>query len=91
MPVNQFFKITVRVNSEDFNLFAFKIVNQGIDSHLEAFTKSEFFEDEKNPGRFVFNFHNTEIPILLRRLRELGEEEADSWADDIELCLEEEE
>lgn len=90
MPKDDFFKISVRTQSDDFKLFAFEVVNQGIDSHLEAFTKSEFKEDQKQFGRFNFNFHRSELPILIRRLRELETEESESWADDIETTLEEE-
>lgn len=74
------FPIGTPLGSPDFKLFA-GIVNQGIDSHLEGFTKSEF---NRKGDRFLFNFHTSEIPILLRRLRELGTEEGDMWADDIE-------
>ena len=35
-------------------------------------------------NRKVFNFHKSEIPILVRRLEELGTPEADQWADDIQ-------
>ncbi len=76
-------KITCRIASSDFKLFS-AIVNQGIDAHLEAFTESKFFESEKDKGRFVFDFAKSELPILLRRLRELETEEGDQWADDIE-------
>lgn len=48
-------------------------VNQGIDPHLEAFTKSTF--DEKT-GKC--NIHPDELPILLRRLFE--SESASGWA-----------
>ena len=78
--VSEFFPITTPTFTEDFKLFK-DIVNQGIDSHLEAFVKSEF----KEAGdRYLFNFHKSELPILLRRLRELGTEESDYWASDIE-------
>jgi hypothetical protein len=81
---NQYFPITTPVSSEDDKLFT-GLVNQGIDSHLEGFTKSTF--DVKDSGlgkRRVFNFHTSELPILLRRLEELGTEEALQWKDDIE-------
>ena len=78
---NEFLPIDTPINSADYKLFA-GIVNQGIDSHLEGFTKSKF-EKSARPGRFLFNFHKSELPILLRRLEEEGTEEADSWAEDI--------
>lgn len=76
--------ITISCNPFDFKIFQ-TVVNQGIDSHLQAFTKSQFFPDSSNKNRFVFKFHHTEIPILLRRLREYGREEYIIWAEDIEL------
>lgn len=78
----EFIPIDTAINSSDYKLFA-GIVNQGIDSHLQGFTKSKF-EKSARPGRFLFNFNKTEIPILLRRLRDEGTDEADSWANDIE-------
>ncbi len=80
----EFLPITTPIGSEDDKMFV-GIVNQGIDSHLESFTKSEFSETNGSLGkRRVFNFHKSEIPILLRRLEELGTEEALQWKDDIE-------
>jgi hypothetical protein len=75
------FPITVPIGSEDDKLFT-SIVNQGIDSHLEGFTKSKF--GVKGGERRVFNFDKSELPILLRRLEELGTEEALQWKNDIE-------
>lgn len=81
---DEFFPITTPVGSEDDRLFT-GIVNQGIDSHLEGFTKSTFDVKDGSLGkRRVFNFHTSELPILLRRLEELGTEEALQWKDDIE-------
>lgn len=81
---DEFFEITAPVGSEDEKMFV-GVVNQGIDSSLEAFTKSKFDVRQGSLGtRRVFNFHKSELPILLRRLRNLGTEEADSWANDIE-------
>lgn len=81
---DEFFEITLPIGSEDDQMFV-GVVNQGIDSSLEAFTKSKFDVRQGSLGaRRVFNFHKSELPILLRRLRELGTEEGDSWADDIE-------
>jgi len=81
---DEFIPISTPVGSEDDELFT-SIVNQGIDSHLEGFTKSNF---EVKPGslgnRRIFNFHKSELPILLRRLEELGTEEALQWKYDIE-------
>lgn len=78
--MKNFFQITCRLGTEDARLFT-SIVNQGIDAHLEAFTESKF---SSSGGRLIMEFHNSELPILLRRLRELESEHAESWADDIE-------
>jgi len=65
------------------------VVNQGIDAHLEAFTKSKFYHKEGDfVARLHLDFDLSEIPILLRRLREMDTEAADSWADGIEIALE---
>lgn len=77
---DEFFPITTPLGSEDDRLFV-SVVNQGIDSHLEGFTKSKF---DKQGNRRVFNFHTSELPILLRRLEDVGTEEALSWKSDIE-------
>ena len=52
-------------------------VNQGIDSYLEAFTRSEFND---NGECFV---HPDELHILVRRLSESNDEEAE----DLGLCI----
>jgi len=80
---DDFFEITTPIHSDDFNLFQ-EIVNKGIDSHLEGFVKSKF---EKNGNRFIFNFHKSEVDILLRRLQEMWEASEDdniyNWIEDI--------
>ena len=65
-----FLEIEVYPASEDFRLFR-RMVNQGIDSHLEGFTLSKFgyMRYESIGVRAYFNFHRSEIPILVRRLR----------------------
>lgn len=80
----EFLPITTPVGSPDDKLFT-DVVNQGIDSHLEGFTKSKFeIKNASTGNRKVFNFHKSEIPILIRRLEEIGTEEAYQWARDIE-------
>ena len=61
-----------------------RIVNRGIDSRLEGFTKSSF-EWEVNYGvkRLQCKIHSSEMSILLRRLLEDDTEEAEMLADDI--------
>lgn len=81
---NEYLEITTPIGSEDDKLFV-GIVNQGIDSHLEGFTKSKFdVEDRGNGKRRIFNFHTSEIPILIRRLEDESSEEAEMWARDIQ-------
>lgn len=82
---SEFLPITCPIGSADYKMFV-SVVNQGIDSHLEGFTKSEFGPQEQCEecvDRFVFNFHVSELPILIRRLEELETEEAEMWAYDI--------
>jgi hypothetical protein len=82
---DEYLPITTPLGSQDDKLFT-SVVNQGIDSHLEGFTQSKF---DVQGNRRVFNFHKSEIPILLRRLEEVGTEEALMWKDDIENYKEE--
>lgn len=80
---SDFFQITTPVGSSDARLFT-KIINQGIDSNLEGFTKSKFDTKQTTIGRrLVLDFHKNELPILLRRLEEEGTEQALSWVEDI--------
>lgn len=80
-------KISCSLVTEDYSLFL-TVINQGIDSHLEGFTKS-CFNIDKSDKRLLMNFDKSEIHILLRRLREQGTEYANEWADDIENCKDE--
>ena len=81
---DEFLRIATRLGSDDDKLFT-DIVNRGIDSHLEGFTKSKFETQDTSIGkRRIFNFHEDEIPILLRRLEEIGTDEALQWKNDIE-------
>ena len=76
--------ITTPIGSPDDKLFT-DVVSQGIDSSLEGFTKSKFEIKNSSLGnRKLFNFHRTELPILLRRLEEIGTPEALQWKEDIE-------
>lgn len=96
---SDFFRISIPVgNKNEIKIFT-DVVNQGIDSHLEAFTRSRFSREEETPGwpRLVLEFHRSELPLLVRRLREYGEANydekdensrgigaaADSWAEEI--------
>mgnify|MGYP003146791267 CR=1 FL=1 len=73
--------------SDDYQIFK-SVIDQGIDSRLEAFTKSKFeIKKEYLVSRLYMEFDESEIQILLRRLEELEEkayenrinEEDESW------------
>jgi len=57
-----------------------KAVNQGIDSRLEGFTRSTFSDDGH---RLACDVHPDELQILVRRLADSGDEDAELLADDI--------
>ena len=81
-------KITCPRVSADARLFI-SVVNEGIDSRLEGFTKSAFKWDVN--GRLVLSFHPDEIQILLRRLCEIYDADQDNehvglWIEDIMLA-----
>jgi len=59
---------------------AIKAVNQGIDSRLEGFTRSAFSD---NGHRLNCEVHAEELPILVRRLADSGNEDAELLADDL--------
>lgn len=64
-----------------------KAVNQGIDSRLEGFTQS-IFRWDNTTGKLeclIANYH--ELQILIRRLVELQNEQADQLSDDIVSCV----
>jgi len=83
--------ITTPLCTEDYLLFK-NIIEQGIDSHLEAFTESKFEEKLiKGQPRLVMNFGEKDLPILVRRLNELETEEAEMWAIDIQNAMDEDE
>lgn len=86
--------ITTPLCTEDYILFK-GIIEQGIDSHLEAFTESTF-EEKLVDGqpRLVMDFVGKDIPILIRRLEEIDVEdingmgeEASMWVADIQCIL----
>lgn len=67
----------MHIKSQDEWDIIVAVVNQGIDAHLEAFTRSTFEDD----GQCVI--HPEEMHIFLRRLEENGAEEAYSLREDI--------
>lgn len=69
------------VGGSDYQMFL-KVWNQGIDAHLEAFTKSKH-KYYDNGRRLQLIIDISELPLLVRRLEELGTLEADGWASDI--------
>lgn len=75
--------VSFLVGTPDYHLFV-DIWNQGIDSRLEAFTKSEYkFRGTMVGNRLIISFHPDEMSILLRRLSEVNTEKADMWIGDI--------
>lgn len=78
-----FFPIETPYNSKDYQMMK-AAVNKGIDSHLEGFVESEFKKSPTDAGKFLWNIHNSELPILYRRLNELYEETGDEDYKDFE-------
>ena len=77
-------QITTPLNTEDYTLFK-EIIEQGIDGYLEGFTDSEFAEKMYHgQPRLVMEFGSKDLPILVRRLKELDNDDALLWANDIE-------
>ena len=71
--------ISTRIGNDDFDLFL-KVVNQGIDAHLQAFTDSTFNIDEQ--FRLHIDIVPSEIGLFMRRLSEIADDDdnnADSW------------
>ena len=82
--------ITVPLGSPDHKLFI-DIIHQGIDAHLEGFTESKFdYKHIDGQPRLVMDFKGKDLPILIRRLEELRDRSADSWASDIEAIMDKE-
>lgn len=67
------------VNSDDFKSFK-AAVNQGIDSHLEAIQFTQF---SGQYGRAGFAVDRETLYVLIRRLMESGDENAESLASTI--------
>lgn len=84
--MKDFFPIETAYDSEDYKLMK-SVVNRGIDSHLEGFTKSEFRKSPHFNNKFLWNIHESELPILYRRLQELydetGNEDYISFLEDV--------
>lgn len=87
--MKEFFDIQTPYSSKDYEMLK-KVVNMGIDSHLEGFTKSEFKKSPYDNGKFMFNFHVSELPLLFRRLDDLyektGDDDYESLKSDIETA-----
>ena len=81
--MKDYIDISTYAGSDDTKLFM-TVVNQGIDSHLEAFTRSEF---TWKSDRLCMKIHKAEVPLLIRRLEEIGTDEAISWAEDIKETI----
>lgn len=70
----------MKLVNNDVELMA-KVVNQGIDSRLTAFTRSKFHGNHYN--QLFCLIHSDEMEILIRRLLELETENAENLADSI--------
>jgi hypothetical protein len=81
MKSDHFFEISCHQSSVDHNNIV-RVVKQGIDARLTAFTKSEF---KYTPNKLFCWVHNDELEILIRRLLELDSDNADSLANGIVL------
>lgn len=81
----EFFPIETPYSSKDYEIMK-SVVNVGIDSSLEAFTKSEFKKSPHFNNKFLWNIHTSELPILYRRLEDLYEKTED---DDYQNFLDE--
>lgn len=81
-------EISVVKGWSDYQIF-YHIISQGIDSKLEAFTKSKFWYDSSSGiTRFYMEFPPDEVNILLRRLCFLEEkvyEDGFTWRRDKDL------
>ena len=71
----------MHIKSQDEWTAIAEAVNQGIDSHLEGFTRSTFQPDG------ICSIHPEEMTILLRRLSESENEEAQQLRTDILYTL----
>jgi len=59
-------------------------VNQGIDSRLEGFTRSQFqWSDDTGIPRLECQVDDSELQVLIRRLLESGDPDAEMLADNI--------
>ncbi len=76
MHKENFFPIETPYNSKDYEIMK-SVVNKGIDSNLEAFTKSEFKKSPTWNNKFLWNIHISELPVLYRRLEEFYNENGD--------------
>ena len=68
--------------TEDGKLFS-RVIKKGIDSRLEAFTKSRFYTEN---NRLYMEIHPDEVQLLMRRLSEDEETSCDfseQWIEDI--------
>lgn len=73
------YPIEVHAGSEDYNAIV-EAVNQGIDSYLEGIS---FTQGTGAHGRVKFIFARGSVSVLVRRLMESGQEQAESLASSI--------
>jgi hypothetical protein len=68
-------------------VYAGEVTTEEIEKQITLFEKYCRKFEIKNSSlgnRRIFNFHRSELPILLRRLEEIGTPEAQQWKEDIE-------
>jgi hypothetical protein len=74
------YNIECHEGSEEFILLSL-VVNKGIDSRLEAVTGLQEFKGQY--GKRGFRFDTPSMLVVLRRLQEMQDDEADSLRSDI--------
>lgn len=88
--MTEFFPIQTPYSSKDYEIMK-NVINMGIDSNLQGFTKSEFKKSPNFNNKFLWNIHTSELPILYRRLEELyaktNDDDYQSFLDDIKYSV----
>lgn len=81
-----FFPIETPYNSKDYEIMK-NVVNMGIDSSLNGFVESRFTKSPNFNNKFLWNIHDSELPILYKRLEDLykktGDEDYNSFLEEV--------
>jgi len=75
--MKDFFPIETPYDSEDYKLMK-SVINKDTDSNSSGFVKSEFRKSPNFNNKFLWNIHESELPILYKRLEELYNETGNS-------------